>query len=422
MSIQLSRANTGTPLTTTDYNSDNLIVETAVNALQSAGSSGGTVTVVSEVDTDTSSELFSANITNPTTTPEITFSRISKAANLVYASPNGTSGKPTMRALLSGDLPIVPFTKGGTGLSAINANRIIRTNNAGTAIIEGAITAGSSKISINPTNPDFVLDVVPANIEIDTLAATTQLSIAKGGTGANTAQSAINALTAVAGATVGYVLTKVGSAVAWAAQSVGIVTLNGLTGSSVTIGTDNIAEGSTNKWNATHTGDATGATALTIAAGVVTYAKMQAVGASKILGNPTASSANASEITLGANLLFVSGVLKLRQSIFANKTANYTMTNLDGTIFGDSTAAAFTVKLPDTTTLTGGEIFTVQRINTGGARDITISTYVTDGTEIIAGTTIETLLALTGIGHNATVQYVGAVSGVKTFRVINKII
>ena len=378
MPIQLSRANTGTPLTTADYNSDNLIVETAVNALQSAGSSGGTVTVVSKVDTDTSSELFSASITNPTTTPEITFSRISKAANLVYASPNGASGKPTMRALVSGDLPIVPFTKGGTGLSAINANRIIRTNNAGTAIIEGAITAGSSKISINPTNPDFVLDVVPANIEIDTLAATTPLTIAKGGTGANTAQLAINALTAVAGATVGYVLTKVGSAVAWAAQSVGIVTLNGLTGATVTLGADNIVAGATNKWytateiaqmaantakvtNATHTGDVTGSGALTIAANAVTYAKMQAVSATKrILGRISGGAGSTEEIAISGNLAMSATDLIVRTSKITTITGAYSVLITDGTILIN--ASGRTITLPDTTTVADGDEFIIKNI------------------------------------------------------------
>ena len=364
MSIQLSRANTGTPLTTADYNSDNLIVETAVNSLLGTSSSGGTVTNFTEVDTDTSSELFSASVSNPSTTPEITFSRISKAANLVYASPNGASGKPTMRALLSGDLPIVPFTKGGTGLSAINANRIIRTNNAGLAIIEGELKVGSTKISINPTNPDFVFDVVPANIEIDTLAATTQLSIAKGGTGANTAQLAINALTAVAGATVGYVLTKVGSAVAWAAQSTGIVTLNGLTGATVTLGADNIVAGATNKWNATHTGDVTGSDVLTIAANAVTYAKMQAISATKrILGRISGGAGSTEEIAISGNLAMSSTDLIVRTSKVKTVTADYPVPITEGTILVNASGKKIT--LPDTSTVAVGNEFIITNASSG---------------------------------------------------------
>lgn len=362
MSIQLSRANTGTPLTTADYNSDNLIVETAVNSLLGTSSSGGTVTNFTEVDTDTSSELFSASVSNPSTTPEITFSRISKAANLVYASPNGTSGKPTMRALLSGDLPIVPFTKGGTGLSAINANRIIRTNNAGLAIIEGELKVGSTKISINPTNPDFVFDVVPANIEINTLASTTPLTIAKGGTGQTSAQSAINALTGSGTNT--NVLTLVGGNAAWAAPSVGIVTLNGLTGATVTIGADNIVAGATNKWNATHTGDVIGSDVLTIAANAVTYAKMQVVSATKrILGRISGGAGSTEEIAISGNLAMSSTDLIVRTSKVKTVTADYPVPITEGTILVNASGKKIT--LPDTSTVAVGNEFIITNASSG---------------------------------------------------------
>jgi len=56
------------------------------------------------------------------------------------------------------------------------------------------------------------------------------------------------------------------------------------------------------------TGDVTatgpGSVAATIAAGAVTYAKMQSVAASRLLGNPTGSPASPSEISLGATLAF----------------------------------------------------------------------------------------------------------------------
>jgi len=440
MSIQLSRANSGTPLTTADYNSDNLIVETAVNALQSAGSSGGTVTNFTKVDTDTSSELFSASVSNPTTTPEITFSRISKAANLVYASPDGASGKPTMRALVSGDLPVVPNSKGGTGITDVMPNNQVLSKRSGTVKYTGIIATGASRIVVTPTTDNFEIDIVPANIEINTLASATPLTIAKGGTNASDRQSAINSLTGTG--TNGQVFTLVSGNGAWA-NATGIASVNGKSGASVILITADIAESGNLYYtdgrvdariavnsivaantakvtNATHTGDVLGSTALTIAPNVVTYAKMQIVGANKILGNPTNSPFSASEITTCPNLVFIGSVLKQRESIFANKSSAYTMTNLDGTIYADATSAAFTVKLPDTTTLVGGEIFTVQRVNSS-AKNVTITPLLTDGTEVILGATSETSMALAGIGHNIKVQYVGDISGIKTFRVISLI-
>lgn len=381
MPIQLSRANTGTPLTTADYNSDNLIVETAVNSLLGTSSSGGTVTNFTEVDTDTSSELFSASVSNPTTTPEITFSRISKAANLVYASPDGASGKPTMRALVSGDLPVVPFNKGGTGLSAINANRIIRTNNAGSAIIEGAITAGSSKISINPTNPNFELDVVPANIEVNTLAATTPLSFAKGGTNAATRQLAINALTdANVTVNIGKALIVDGSNNAtWTTFAAGVSSVNALTGAvslitalipesgnlyytDVRVAANSAVVANTAKvTNATHTGDVTGSGALTIAAGVVTYAKMQAISATKrLLGRISGGAGSAEEIVISGNLAMSATDLIVRTSKIKTITANYSVPITEGTILVNG--SSLTITLPDTATVANGDEFIIKNI------------------------------------------------------------
>jgi len=51
--------------------------------------------------------------------------------------------------------------------------------------------------------------------------------------------------------------------------------VNGQTGT-VVLDSDDIAEGATNLYNATHTGDVTGATALTIANDVIDYAKLAA--------------------------------------------------------------------------------------------------------------------------------------------------
>lgn len=53
------------------------------------------------------SPLFTSSVTTPTTWPHLTFSPISQSANLFYASPDGSSGVPTFRALTAGDLPSI---------------------------------------------------------------------------------------------------------------------------------------------------------------------------------------------------------------------------------------------------------------------------------------------------------------------------
>lgn len=72
-------------------------------------SSSGTVTSISASNL---SPLFTTTVTNPTTTPLITFSQISQTQNLVFASPNGSTGVPTFRALAVNDF------NSGTGASS----------------------------------------------------------------------------------------------------------------------------------------------------------------------------------------------------------------------------------------------------------------------------------------------------------------
>jgi len=44
-------------------------------------------------------------VSNPTTTPALSFSAVSQAANTVYVAPNGSSGVPSFRVLATNDLP-----------------------------------------------------------------------------------------------------------------------------------------------------------------------------------------------------------------------------------------------------------------------------------------------------------------------------
>jgi hypothetical protein len=71
--------------------------------IKSSGLPGsGTVTSFSAGDL---SPIFTSTVTSPTSTPNVSFSAISQAQNLFYASPNGSSGLPTFRALVAADIP-----------------------------------------------------------------------------------------------------------------------------------------------------------------------------------------------------------------------------------------------------------------------------------------------------------------------------
>jgi hypothetical protein len=66
------------------------------------GSGGGGVTSFSAGNL---SPLFNSTVTSPTSTPSLTFAKISQLQNLFYASPNGSSGVPVFRALAAADIP-----------------------------------------------------------------------------------------------------------------------------------------------------------------------------------------------------------------------------------------------------------------------------------------------------------------------------
>ncbi len=207
MEVTLHRMNADNPLTPTDYNQDQATIEAAFAAITVTGANG---TVTQVTVPQVIADLFTAIVDTNTTTPAIKFTAVSKAPNLVYASPvSGSDAAPTFRALVSNDLPVVQPAKGGIGLNSLSgAYKILRINGGANAYEQIDLAPASSKVTITPNAGNFAFDVVPAEIEISTLKATTPLGITKGGTGGASAQTAINVLTGVAGATIGWVLRK----------------------------------------------------------------------------------------------------------------------------------------------------------------------------------------------------------------------
>jgi hypothetical protein len=86
------------------------------------GSGSGTVTMVSA---NNLSPLFTVSVTNPTTTPTLTFTALGQTPNLVYASPDGSSGVPLFRALVNDDLPTSGVTPGSYNTVTVNSKGIV---------------------------------------------------------------------------------------------------------------------------------------------------------------------------------------------------------------------------------------------------------------------------------------------------------
>lgn len=76
------------------------------------GGGSGTVTNFSAGNL---SPLFNSSVSNPTTTPGLTFAQISQLQNLFFASPNGAPGNPTFRAIATADLAGVALASPPTG-------------------------------------------------------------------------------------------------------------------------------------------------------------------------------------------------------------------------------------------------------------------------------------------------------------------
>ena len=108
-----SPALTGTPTAPTPLSTDNstTIATTAfVQGLVSAAG-GGSVTNFSA---SSLSPLFTASVSNPTTTPSLTFTASSAAAHSYYGNNTGTSGTPGFVTLSSGDIPNNAANTSGT--------------------------------------------------------------------------------------------------------------------------------------------------------------------------------------------------------------------------------------------------------------------------------------------------------------------
>jgi hypothetical protein len=67
----------------------------------------------------------------------------SQTINTFFAAPSGSNGTPTFRTIVAADLPTIPVTKGGTGLTGLGSPlQILRVNGAGNALEYATPAAG----------------------------------------------------------------------------------------------------------------------------------------------------------------------------------------------------------------------------------------------------------------------------------------
>jgi len=119
----------------------------------------------------------------------------SKTANYVLASPNGSAGAPTFRAIVAADIPTLNQNTTGT------AANITATSNSTLTTLSSLSLPGSQ---------------VSGNISGNSANVTGTVAIANGGTGQTTANTAFNALAPSQTSNSGKYLTTDGSNTSWA--------------------------------------------------------------------------------------------------------------------------------------------------------------------------------------------------------------
>jgi|GEM_PF-2352411 len=309
--------------------------------------------------------LFSVTGSPLTANGTIAATLASQTANTFFAAPNGSNGTPTFRTLVAGDIPSLPFSQitgtvpvsqGGTGLTAVGANGTVLASNGtslsyvtpsvtlagdvtgasgsntiaagavtGSKIAQAGATSGQvlkwngttwapaaddnsgSISSIGLVVPSF-LTVSPATLTANgtfTVGTSTQspnLVFAGPSTGSTAAAPTFRSL--VAADVPSLPFTQITGTVPVAQGGTGLTAV----GANGTVLASNGTSLSYVTPSVTLAGDVTGASGSnTIANSAVTYAKIQNVSASKLLGRYAATAGVAQEISLDNTLKFTAG-------------------------------------------------------------------------------------------------------------------
>jgi hypothetical protein len=131
------------------------------------GSGGGGVTSFSAGNL---SPLFNSTVASPTTTPSLTFAKISQLQNLFYASPNGSAGVPVFRALAEADIPTLTTYVPTSRTLTINGVTYDLTADRSWTISSGTVTSvdlsmpSAFTVTGNPVTTSGTLTVTGAGL------------------------------------------------------------------------------------------------------------------------------------------------------------------------------------------------------------------------------------------------------------------
>lgn len=163
------------------------------------------------------------------------------------------------------------------------------------------------------------------------------------------------------------------------------------------------------------TGDVTkasGGTATTIAAGAVSYAKMQNVAASRIVGNPTGSASAPSEISLAGGLSFSGTTLTAAGALTPTSVASTGAITSSGGAVGYSTGAGGTVTqaTSKSTGVTLNKLCGQVTMNAAALAAGAIVEFTVSNTQVAAADTINVNLASGAATSSAYRYWISAVA------------
>jgi hypothetical protein len=212
------RSAKGSNLTPNEVDSNFKNLNDTLIALQLTAGAG---TVTSVAVNNILGGVFDIDITGVSTiNPTIRF-RVTGSSG--YVKSNGTALSTSATIPFTDTTGTVPVSRGGTNLTALGSDNTFLSVE-GSSLIYRGLTSPDSSINLSFGATTLDVSVNQAVLDITAMAGT--LPVNRGGTGAITAQAAINTLTAVSSAGVGQILYKdSGGNVSWITPSAGTGTV-----------------------------------------------------------------------------------------------------------------------------------------------------------------------------------------------------